>query len=585
MKKMFFLLIAANSALSAIAQTQDTTHKKQPYTADSLLSRWTVDLNVLGGVLDQDLTVVNTSNNYPNAVSTNIGSLKFTGGRSVGFNAQLGYFFDNKAHFGVGTGLMYFHQWGIATLDNYRVDFKSFDATGAVYRQIITANQPVRETLKVSNFNIPLVFKYKNRFSKSLGFTADAGILFNFSVENSYTTDASFDYEAVYQHVPNGDGTYHTVYDASPNYTKSDLVITKSHYLKTNPDGNVQDYFKLQRTLGYNVGLNEKPSNNKGSVFYSEGTVGFIIQPSLNYFINDKVALNLGAYYIYQSFKNDAGAGTRLTDRVGDYNSALSNVSSTVNHNYGLNLGVRLLFGKLRDRDKDGVPDRSDKCPLVPGVAQFNGCPDQDNDGVPDSKDRCPNVYGVMLFDGCPDSDGDGIADSDDDCPTAAGPRKLHGCPDSDNDGVSDADDRCPNAAGPAYNGGCPTDTPKRQTQRTDKPLHDITEPILFDLGKATIQEVSLGILTEAVIELRNNESAFVIIDGHTDNIGSDEINDVLSFRRANAVRRYMTEMGADPARMIAVGHGSRQPIAPNNTADGRAKNRRVIMSLRHRGK
>ena len=72
------------------------------------------------------------------------------------------------------------------------------------------------------------------------------------------------------------------------------------------------------------------------------------------------------------------------------------------------------------------------------------------------------------------------------------------------------------------------------------------------------------------------------MIDGHTDNTGSNNTNDALSFRRANAVKRYLSDMGANPKRSVAVGHGSRQPIAENNTAEGRAKNRRVIMTLRH---
>jgi outer membrane protein OmpA-like peptidoglycan-associated protein len=83
-------------------------------------------------------------------------------------------------------------------------------------------------------------------------------------------------------------------------------------------------------------------------------------------------------------------------------------------------------------------------------------------------------------------------------------------------------------------------------------------------------------------MELNTHENAFIMIDGHTDNTGGNNINDALSFRRANAVKRYLTDMGANPKKMIAVGHGSRLPIADNNTAEGRAKNRRVIMTLRH---
>src|ERR1043165_6635279 len=104
MKKIFFLLIAANGALSAIAQTTDPATQSMyngpaHYQADSLLSKWAIDINLLGGALNQNYTVVNTAGNYPNAISTDLGTLKFTNGMSFGLNAQLGYFFDHKGHF------------------------------------------------------------------------------------------------------------------------------------------------------------------------------------------------------------------------------------------------------------------------------------------------------------------------------------------------------------------------------------------------------------------------------------------------------------------------------------------------------
>ena len=98
---------------------------------------------------------------------------------------------------------------------------------------------------------------------------------------------------------------------------------------------------------------------------------------------------------------------------------------------------VEFSFGKAKDEDGDGVPDKKDKCPgTPPGVAvDENGCPlDRDGDGVPDYKDDCPDQAGDAKFNGCPDTDGDGIPDKDDDCPTVAGLAKFKGCPDTDGD-------------------------------------------------------------------------------------------------------------------------------------------------------
>ena len=589
MKRMFLLLIAASEALSASAQTRiEAPDANKSFCPDSMLSHWAVDVNAIGGGLWQNLVTVDPSGNYPGAVSANTGKLSFSKGMSLGISAQLGYFFDYKGHFGVGTGLMYIYESGNMTLDQYRVDYKAWDAHGDVYRQVTTAKGPVTEQLKISNWNIPLVMKYRTRFSEKWGFTADAGVLFNLTTKNSYKTNAAFDYEAVYQHAVRSDGSVYTVYDVTPAYTKSDLVITRDQYLKTHPDGNVENYFALQRSLGYNVGINQQPYKTSGTVSYKDVSVGLIAQPSIVYYLNDKVSINVGAYYIYQVLSYPANGGTKLTDGVGDYTSVLTNIDRSVNHNFGGNIGVRLIVGKLSDRDKDGVPDRKDQCPGIAGSAKFNGCPDRDGDGIPDSQDECPGTAGLIRFHGCPDSDNDGIPDAQDACPFVAGPANFRGCPDSDGDGISDATDRCPMVAGPASNNGCPVEEePKRPAPRRnfEKPEHDMTEPVLFDLGKTTIKEESLPILMEAVMEMANSETAFVVIDGHTDNTGSPERNEQLSFMRADVVKRYLTKMGADPKRLVAVGHGPGKPIATNDTKEGRAQNRRVIMSLKHRPK
>lgn len=108
------------------------------------------------------------------------------------------------------------------------------------------------------------------------------------------------------------------------------------------------------------------------------------------------------------------------------------------------------------DRDNDGIPDHLDECPDVAGLPEFNGCPDSDGDGIPDHLDKCPQQYGLSEFDGCPDSDGDGIPDHLDECPDKAGLPQFNGCPDTDGDGIPDHLDACPDEAGPAKFKGCP---------------------------------------------------------------------------------------------------------------------------------
>ena len=114
------------------------------------------------------------------------------------------------------------------------------------------------------------------------------------------------------------------------------------------------------------------------------------------------------------------------------------------------------------DADLDGVPDASDACPNRYGTAKANGCPDRDDDGVPDLSDECPDALGRPNWAGCPDTDADGLHDGEDQCPTQKGARADRGCPppDRDRDGVPDKSDACPDVAGKAYLEGCPDKTP-----------------------------------------------------------------------------------------------------------------------------
>lgn len=108
------------------------------------------------------------------------------------------------------------------------------------------------------------------------------------------------------------------------------------------------------------------------------------------------------------------------------------------------------------DTDKDGIEDKNDGCPTVAGVAHFQGCPDTDNDSIQDKFDECPTVAGSGMFGGCPDTDNDGIEDRKDSCVFLAGDSVLYGCPDTDHDGIADKDDECVTQDGKREHGGCP---------------------------------------------------------------------------------------------------------------------------------
>lgn len=253
------------------------------------------------------------------------------------------------------------------------------------------------------------------------------------------------------------------------------------------------------------------------------------------------------------------------------------------------------------DNDNDGIADYLDACPDISGNALMNGCPDRDNDGVTDLNDRCPDTKGTPTLKGCPDTDGDGVADLDDKCantppgnkvdsngcpldddkdgvmndtdrcPNDYGPSSLKGCPDGDGDGVPDIDDRCPNAKGTIENKGCP-EIAKQDAVR----ITYIGSKIFFENNSDKLKVASLVLLDELVKILNKYEGANLYIDGHTDSNGSDEFNQLLSQKRTNAVRIYLIEKGIADSRITATGFGESKPIASNETALGKAKNRRV---------
>jgi outer membrane protein OmpA-like peptidoglycan-associated protein len=102
---------------------------------------------------------------------------------------------------------------------------------------------------------------------------------------------------------------------------------------------------------------------------------------------------------------------------------------------------------------------------------------------------------------------------------------------------------------------------------------------IFFDLGKATLRPES-KIELDKLFEILNYSEIVIELGGHTDSIGSDEANNLLSQERVNAVSAYLTEKGISPKRLVAVGYGEKQPIAPNYTDEGRQKNRRVEVKI-----
>ncbi len=281
--------------------------------------------------------------------------------------------------------------------------------------------------------------------------------------------------------------------------------------------------------------------------------------------------------------------------------------------------GLQLSFGgKPRDSDLDGVRDWLDQCPQTPigatvdakgcpsdsdgdrvysGLDQCEGTPrgctvdkkgcpaDADGDGVCDGLDQCADTPRGASVDakGCPfDRDGDGVLSGIDQCqdtPKGCTVDSL-GCPaDADSDGVCDGLDQCANTTTglKVDASGCPIEVGVLEIQLLDTGSIRL-QNILFDTGKATIKPESFALIDSCGRILQQYPTLRIEIGGHTDTRGSRALNDSLSDARAVSVLDHLRQNfpSLDLSQYSAKGYGFSVPIAPNTTALGRAKNRRV---------
>jgi OmpA-OmpF porin, OOP family len=200
------------------------------------------------------------------------------------------------------------------------------------------------------------------------------------------------------------------------------------------------------------------------------------------------------------------------------------------------------------DRDRDGVPDKTDTCIDSPGVASpeplLNGCPeaplDRDEDGIPDAHDACPTVPGKPTY-----------------VPA------THGCP------------KPPAPASPPV--------PVAGAELHDREIV-IGQQVQFETESPVLRADSEKVLDEVAAILKDHlELELVEVQGHTDDQGTPERNRQLAQERAASVVEWLVAHGVDRGRLQPKGYGSDRPLADNAGEQGRQKNRRVELHILER--
>jgi outer membrane protein OmpA-like peptidoglycan-associated protein len=536
MKHLFTLLFFFFVLNAVLAQD---TLKHPLKSKDRCLPRFCIDLSYMPGIMNTKLDLLNYKSSYSQAVNSYYTIPKISNALSTTYNLQLSYFFGKERHWGIGTGLMYRNESCSMSMDSLHMEFMMSDIrdTTSKYRQIITSNHKITEQQYSNSYAIPLMLKFKYNFGKNIngvesknrwGINIEEGLVFTLNTKAHYTSNAAFNYEAIYKLVQQGGKTI-SVYDNAAIPGSTDWLITKAYLALQNPGANPQHYFDSMYADGYNVKLGATPTNNAGFVSNTNLNLANMLQASLTYRVSYNLNVMLGAYFSYSFVQYNSLSNYRITDVVGTYSSMLNSINNSNNTIVGLNIGLRYYFGEKKDIDDDHVPDSKDDCPLLWGNTA-NGCPDRDGDGVPDNKDNCPDE------------------------------------------------------PGPASNNGCPEPILKQQNNQSLQPSLFLSQNIInFAYGKSDILPIAYSTLNEVAGILKSNTTLFIFISGYTDNIGGLAANQALAEARAQAVADYLAAKGISKDRMIINGFGKKDFLFDNSTPENRARNRRVEMKFSYK--
>ena len=275
--------------------------------------------------------------------------------------------------------------------------------------------------------------------------------------------------------------------------------------------------------------------------------------------------------YFSKTLSPSFGAQFRITNHIGieissSFNKALDKKGiSHLRHNFSVYLGL----GDT-DKDGDGIINRKDKCPKIPGLPEFNGCPDRDGDGIPDPEDKCPEVSGELVNNGCPGAE------------NLSQENKILDVENLENQIGTESPTISNNISSINKQSSEEKVDIIQEENMAETKLREEQMLIYFPanssrvLGKTTIKK-----LKNVVSTLLNQMDLKVLLEGHSSNDGDFTINLNLSQQRVNIIKDFLIGEGIESNRISVKALGEDEPIFDNNTSQGRALNRCVLIIIK----
>ena len=261
-----------------------------------------------------------------------------------------------------------------------------------------------------------------------------------------------------------------------------------------------------------------------------------------------------------------------------------------------------------RDRDGDGIINRKDKCPKIPGLPEFNGCPDNDGDGIPDLEDKCPNEPGEKLNNGCPEKDealdeNNLISDKNKELQlgvvsstfskNTTNTKEESGNQEvlAENNSMSNKNKELQLEVVSSALSKNTTNTKQESNNQISNDISNISflinkkldenRIIYFPAGSIKILGKKNLVKLRGIIKLITNQKDLkVLLEGHSSDDGDSLSNLELSRDRAIIIKQTLIDLGTDPGRIKIKALGEEEPIFYNKSTNSDRFNRSVLITL-----